>query len=476
MKKPKPKVYQPILFIAAIAVFAFFMLRQGPATPEKRMQARKNLNDHDLRAAVSGMRLIHPQLKLNHQEKALVALGTKFFFDPGFSANGQISCATCHQPDKSFTDGLATAQGLVKTKMNTPTLINSYAGEWFFWNGRADSLEAQAMGPVENPQEHGFSRAQIALRINALYKSDYEKIFGSLPQDLPAAPTPPPANHPPLVSNAVSAYALATLGSPIFQKMILRSAQSAGQQPVEVLRRLAAGPDEKDTVFDRLSNERKDELNHVFANFSRAIAAFERTIKTSDTPFDRYADQLVSGKTPETALGQDFGEPELRGLRLFTGRGNCTLCHSGPRFTDEQFHNIGLMATSGDSIDFGRAQGMLVARDNAFNCHGKYLKQATPSESCLELTYLETENAEALGAFKTPTLRNLKHTAPYGHDGRFPRVMDILAHYNHLGVPPAVGHIEEVLIGLGFTNDELQDLESFMMSLNGSVTFDRGSP
>ena len=134
------------------------------------------------------------------------------------------------------------------------------------------------------------------------------------------------------------------------------------------------------------------------------------------------------------------------------------------------------MATSSETVDLGRSQGMLIAKSDTFNCLGAYLKQDTPRESCLELQHLETESAEAIGAFKTPTLRNLKFTAPYGHDGRFPRVMDILQHYNHLGVPPAVGHSEDSLVALGFTEGELQDLEAFMMSLNGRVTFDRGEP
>jgi cytochrome c peroxidase len=298
-----------------------------------------------------------------------------------------------------------------------------------------------------------------------------------LPLTLPAASTPPPAIRPPVVSEQVAAYALATLGQPQFLKKILRTAQSQSEQPVETLRRMSAGTDESDTAFDKLEDSVKNEVNQVFVNFTRAIAAFERTIKSGDTPFDLFADRLEQQATLAAALGGGFGEKELRGLRLFTGRGGCTLCHAGPRFTDEQFHNIGLSATSAESVDLGRAQGMLLAKADIFNCHGSYLKQEVASESCLELQYLETESAEAVGAFKTPTLRNLKFTAPYGHDGRFATLMDILQHYNHLGVKPAVGHIEDSLLPLELTNDELHDLESFMMSLNShDVTFDRGEP
>jgi cytochrome c peroxidase len=134
-----------------------------------------------------------------------------------------------------------------------------------------------------------------------------------------------------------------------------------------------------------------------------------------------------------------------------------------------------MMALSSEAIDLGRSQGLLDARDNQFNCKGPYLKQESPKESCLELDFLETESAEAVGAFKTPTLRNLKDTAPYGHDGRFPSLSSILLHYNHLAVPPAVGHIEESLAPLGFNESELKDLEAFLLSLSSQVGYFRGS-
>jgi cytochrome c peroxidase len=482
MKRSRRVTPYLLALIAALSVGAYMFMRSGNFWSDKRVLPRGNLSDEELRGVIKGMRLRHPKPQQTNpssdaERKALVALGAKLFFDPGFSSNSRVSCATCHQPDKSFTDGLGTAEGLTKTSMNTPTLINAYAGHWFFWNGRADSLEAQAMGPVENPKEHGFSRVQVAHRVSSIYRSDYEKIFGRLPLTLPAASTPPPAIRPPVVSEQVAAYALATLGQPQFLKKILRTAQSQSEQPVETLRRMSAGTDESDTAFDKLEDSVKNEVNQVFVNFTRAIAAFERTIKSGDTPFDLFADRLEQQATLAAALGGGFGEKELRGLRLFTGRGGCTLCHAGPRFTDEQFHNIGLSATSAESVDLGRAQGMLLAKADIFNCHGSYLKQEVASESCLELQYLETESAEAVGAFKTPTLRNLKFTAPYGHDGRFATLMDILQHYNHLGVKPAVGHIEDSLLPLELTNDELHDLESFMMSLNShDVTFDRGEP
>jgi cytochrome c peroxidase len=361
--------------------------------------------------------------------------------------------------------------------MNTPTVVNAYAGHWFFWNGRADSLEAQALGPVENPSEHGFSRGQVASRIVEKYKTPYEELFGPIPPEVLISETitSRPANKPPRISHEVAAYALATLGSPILQKSILREAQTKNLQPVEILEVMAAGTADKPTAFDQRPEAQKAAINTVFRNFGRAIAAFERTIVTTDAPFDRFADKFATTANPTQVLGEGFGEPELRGLRIFTGRGNCILCHNGGTFTDHQFHNVGLPPVKSDSIDLGRAQGMLIARDSEFGCFGAFAAQdeaaKSSSESCRELKYLETESAEAVGAFKTPTLRNLRDTAPYGHDGRFPRLRDVLNHYNNLGTINTVGHTEESLKPLGLSSGEIDDLEAFLMTLNSSVDF-----
>lgn len=476
----KPILIKATVVVAVIGgVLAYFSLRNDNnplgrlvSTSKPKIRLTRVLTDDELKVAVSAMRQHHT---VSPAEPKITSLGSKFFFDAGFSENGQISCASCHQPAKSFTDGKSTAEGLAKTAMNAPTIINSYAGEWFFWNGRADSLEAQALGPVENSKEHGFSRMKVVAHIAKNYKAPYEALFGPLPKDLPETTAlPPPSAKPTRVSSEVAAYALATLGSPELLKNILRRAQSDGLQPVEVLKTMSSGTAEQPNAFDQLPEAQSNAVNTVFGNFGRAIAAFERTIITTDAPFDKFADNLGAGKSPDAALLEGFSAQELRGLRLFTGRGNCTLCHQGSHFTDQQFHNIGMMALSSETVDLGRSQGMLVAEASEFNCRGNYLKQTFPSQGCQELQYLETESADAVGAFKTPTLRNLRDTSPYGHDGRFPELNSILQHYNHLGVPTSVGHIEESLKPLGLSADELKDLEAFLMSLSSSVSYFKG--
>jgi cytochrome c peroxidase len=110
-------------------------------------------------------------------------LGHKLFFDKRFSANGEVSCSTCHQPDKYFTDGLKISKGIDTVKRNAPTVVGINQSKWFFHDGRADSLWSQALGPMEAAKEHGGNRAMYAHIIykDKNYKKEYEKIFGKMP-------------------------------------------------------------------------------------------------------------------------------------------------------------------------------------------------------------------------------------------------------------------------------------------------------
>jgi cytochrome c peroxidase len=107
--------------------------------------------------------------------------GRKVFFDTRLSANGQVSCATCHIPEKEFQDGTPLAKGVGVTNRRTMPIASMAHSPFLFWDGRKDSLWAQALGPLESPVEHGGSREQYAAVIAAHYRSDYEAIFGMMP-------------------------------------------------------------------------------------------------------------------------------------------------------------------------------------------------------------------------------------------------------------------------------------------------------
>lgn len=435
------------------------------------------LNDRELSAVVESLHLENSAQSLDKRGLELARLGHDFFFDPGFSSNGAISCASCHRPELSFTDGKAQSEGMAKTRMNAPTLVNVHLMHWFFWDGRAESLETQAMGPIEHPGEHGFSRVKVAHRILNQYKKSYEKIFGPLPKNLPAIDTVLARQANGFISDEIAAYALATLGNSDFQKSVLSSARRQGVQPIEIIKNYAAlGSDERpksiSTSNPQISEKDLIIVNKIFLNFTSAIAAFERTIQSEDSPFDLFAKSLKTTGDIQRSLHAQFGGNELRGLRVFAGKGQCLICHNGPTLSDQQFHNIGLPSASGErGLNLGRSQGIIIARANPFSCGNIFKNEKKQTESCAELGYLEEENVDFVGAFKTPTLRQLSDTAPYGHDGRFVTLADVLNHYNQLTAKPAVGRAEATLKPLGLTQNELQDLESFLMSLNGKVKF-----
>ncbi|HEX4914481.1 MAG TPA: cytochrome c peroxidase [Vicinamibacterales bacterium] len=107
--------------------------------------------------------------------------GRKLFFDTRLSANGRVSCATCHVPDKEFQDGIPLAKGVGATNRRTMPIAGMAHSPFLFWDGRKDSLWAQALGPLESPVEHGGNREQYAQLIAAHYRPDYEATFGPMP-------------------------------------------------------------------------------------------------------------------------------------------------------------------------------------------------------------------------------------------------------------------------------------------------------
>lgn len=111
------------------------------------------------------------------------ALGHRLFFDSRLSANGTVSCASCHRPDKRFTDGLEKGVALGVSGRNTPSLVAAAYSPWQYWDGRKDSLWAQALSPLETPEEHGFSRDQLVqlFTTDPIYRREYGALFAPLP-------------------------------------------------------------------------------------------------------------------------------------------------------------------------------------------------------------------------------------------------------------------------------------------------------
>jgi cytochrome c peroxidase len=282
----------------------------------------------------------HP--KDNPSSAAKISLGKQLYFDKRLSSDNSISCASCHDPNKGWSNGeqFATGVGGKKGGRNSPTIINSAYSRFQFWDGREPTLEAQALGPIQNPIEMNMSLKDLIPKLQKIegYRNQFKTIFKS-------------------------------------------DVSSAG--------------------------------------IAKAIASYERTILSGDAPFDRFK---AGDKKALTAAAE-------RGRKLFFGKAHCSACHSGPSFTDNGFHNIGIG----------------VGKDGKASDKGRFAVSNLP---------------EDISSFKTPTLREIGKSAPYMHDGSMKTLEQVVDHYNKGGI--ANDQLDEEVFALKLTKAEAADLVSFL--------------
>lgn len=281
-----------------------------------------------------------PHPKDNPPTPAKLALGRKLFFDPVLSRTGKFSCATCHDPEKGFSNGQRFALGVngKHGRRNVPGLLNVGHGKSFFWDGRAATLEEQALAPIDNPAEMDMRPRSLAAKLNK--DAGYRKLF--------------------------------------------RAAFGSEATPARV---------------------------------AMALATYERSLVSDDTPFDRY---LRGDRKAMPAKA-------VRGMKLFFGEARCSVCHKGPTLSDEQFHNIGTAAVG----EMGRRAVTKKVKDH--------------------------------GAFRTPQLREVARTAPYMHDGKFKTLAEVVHHYNFGGVTDDENeHRDPELKVLYLSEDQVDELVAFL--------------
>ena len=319
----------------------------------------------------------------NSLTPAKVELGRQLFFDQRLSADGSVSCATCHDPNHAFADGRKTAVGIGNRKgaRNTPTILNAMFNSTMFWDGRADSLEEQAIQPLVNPDEMGnSSHDQVVKRIAAMpeYSDQFQLVFAT----------------------AVSIDSLA-----------------------------------------------------------KAIAAYERTLVSGNAPLDRF----LAGDT------KAMSESAQRGLNLYRTKARCTVCHnlnsSFPFLTDGNYRNTGVAANSAGFDALSRlattANGdHSGSQENLSPRHSELAKHAGSAELG---RFLVSDNALDLGAFRTPSLRNVELTAPYFHDGSAATLADVIRFYNQGG--NANTNRDWELQAINLTEAEQKDLIEFLKCL-----------
>ena len=397
--------------IAWLGVIAGLLLSLGIAQAQTPLSS--NFSEDERRRirslSISNLPTLPPDPSnaVGDRERA-AAFGQRLFFDPGFSLTRKVSCASCHDPLRAFTDGRALAQGVGHTNRNTMSLIGASYNPWYYWDGRKDSQWSQALSPLEAPGEHGGNRLMYVTRLAGVpvYRRAYRSLFGKMPDAIKYGKLAAPkvaVSHP--------AY------------------QSAWQSL---------------TATDQKS------VNTVFTNMGKALAAYQRTLRPRRTRFDDFADGL--GTLSPTEIG---------GLKVFLRQGACLQCHNGPLFTNHDFHNTGMTQLADVPKTRGRADGIMLARSDPFNCWSTFSDAAR--EQCAELNFAKTGSPELIGAYKTPTLRNLSKTAPYMHAGQLSTLAEVIQHYNDAPGAP-IGNSE--LSPLNLTKTDMQALEAFLRTLD----------
>ena len=351
-------------------------------------------------------------------DETAAEFGQLLYFDTRLSSNNTVSCANCHKPELMFTDGLALAVGMAEGPRHTPSLLGLSYSPWFYWDGRKDSQWSQALAPLEAGVEHATDRLSISRLIaeDATYSDYYEKVFRAFP-DIESMSLP-------------------------------QSASPLGNQAAQ-------------ENWASMNTEEQRVISRIFSNVGKALAAYQRKILPGPARFDQYARQLEDSNS--TQQGDLLSNSEIAGLALFIDQAQCISCHNGPLFTNQDFHNTGVLAVSGQLPSMGRYDGIRIARDDPFNCLGEF-SDASPSQ-CMELRFARDEN-DLVGAQKTPTLRNIDLTSPYMHGGQLNTLLEVMVHYNDAPVS-MLNHNEAKPLGL--RSSQLEQLRDFLLTLTAPL-------
>jgi cytochrome c peroxidase len=244
--------------------------------------------------------------------------------------------------------------------------------------------------------------------------------------------------------------------------------EEQAKQPI--INPVEMGMPDHDAVVKKLKGipEYVDAFKKVFGGeitidrVAQAIAAFERTLLTGNSPFDRF----IAGD--QNAIS----ESAKRGWQLFQGKARCITCHefnrSNPFFTDNKYHNIGVAMNKEGFAELAR-KAELLAKEGKLD--KRKLDELALNPAYSELgRFLVTLNPKDIGAFKTPTLRNVELTAPYMHDGSEATLLDVIEFYNRGGNdnPNLSGEMRP----LNLTDQEKQDLVEFLKALTGEFPKD----
>lgn len=336
----------------------------------------------------------------------IINLGRSLFLSPALSPVRR-SCATCHEPEYGYGASAATSLSFKDLPRSIPSVLNLSHQRWFFWDGRADQLWQQAVGPLESEVEMNSHR----LFMVAAVESD-----------------------PQLRAAAVAGGALGS-------RELIALRTTLGYPSIAD----CVGTESCERAWQALSRAQRAVVDATAHKLLLSLAAFQLSLKSRWTAYDDY---LESGK--------GLSDQQLRGMNLFFGEARCSSCHSGSAMSDAGFHNLLLPSPPGRAReDPGRFRGIQHLRALATSGDMGYV----PSEIA---THLDMNNS-VWGQFKTPSIRNLEGRSEFMHNGVFKSLRDVLRYYNTLAGAQVVHHHPNVLLSpLNFKEDQLDDLEAFL--------------
>jgi cytochrome c peroxidase len=322
-------------------------------------------------------------------------LGFAIFFDARFSNGQTVRCANCHLPEQVFSDGQPTSTGLEQVDRNSPSVFGAAWHRWQTWDGKADSLWSQPLLALENPKEMDYTRLEISHRIFLGFKADYEGLFGPLP-------------------------------------------------PLDDMVRFPPRGKPGDAAFDAMPEADQTAVNQVVANVGKSLEAYLRRDAYGPGRFDAF----VGGKTD--ALQAE----EREGAGVFF-KARCDACHSGPTFSDDDFHVLGVPPAPGKEPERARAAALELLAKSPFTAGGPFSDDRSGAP-------LPPVTPATEGAYRTPSLRNVSRTAPYGHNGTFATLDEVVDFHLKGGG----GTVDAKLAPVNLSSSERSSLLAFLKALD----------
>jgi cytochrome c peroxidase len=414
--------------------------------------------------------------------------------------NAAVGCVTCHSPGHAGADPAGSpadvSVGAGWTFANGLSTFNAAFYDLHLWNGRADSLWAQAANDNENALTTNGNRLNTAWLIAKLYAGPYATAFPDYPLPMDMAMADVQA-----MVGADGQCALSGSACPASCRSVTSTTTGATgcwpRFPLQGKPGKTAGCQTGDAkepfgdAFDCMDPADQMAVTRVLVNFGKAIAAYERQLITGRSPFDRWVDDLRAGNGDASIAISDDAK---RGARLFVGKAGCSDCHYTSLLSDNRLHNVGVgqrgagVPTEADCpagtvcncagvsdsnpggpnncIPWGARDGIGKLQKNAFNRMSAWSDQ--PSDPSMGGYLTVDVTTIPKGTYRTPSLRNVALTAPYMHDGAIATLADVVWHYNQAVPDESLpGEPAPSFRPLYLAEDEEYALVEFLESLTG---------